>query len=149
MAFCGEHQLQQLEDSIAVLRLALSEPEFFNMRVISTNMEGVSEIEVLQRDLPFRSPFFTKTLAFDHPDIQTVEFRTWPLPHFWIIGTVQGVKSAMLRRYAYFIQREAVSFKEVSADSLISRKGSHLLRHCGRWRNFRLNYLRGTVPYHH
>jgi hypothetical protein len=91
-------------------------------------MEGVSEIEVLQRDLPFSSPFFTKTSVFDHPDIETVEFRTWPLPHFGIIGTAQGVKSAMLRRYAYFIQWEAVSFfKEVSADSLISRKGSHLL----------------------
>jgi hypothetical protein len=128
MAFCGEYYLQQLEDSIGVLRLALSEPEFINMRVISTNIEGISEIEVLQRDLPFTSPLFTKTSVFDHPDIKTVEFRTWPLPHFWIIGTVQGVKSAMLRRYAYFIQWEAVSFfKQVSADSLISRQGSHLL----------------------
>jgi hypothetical protein len=98
------------------------------MRVISTNEEGICEIEILQQDLPFFSPFFTRTKVFDHPDVETVEFRSYPVPHFWIIGTVQGVKSAMLRRYAYFIQREAVSFfKLVSADSLVSRKGSHLL----------------------
>jgi hypothetical protein len=132
MAFFGEYMLDQLEGSIAALRLAASEPDFIPMRVLSQNQEGVCEIEVLQRDLPFTSPFFTKTSVFDHPDIEKVEFRHWPNPHFHIIGTVQGVKSAMLRRYAYFIQREAVSFfKMVSTDSLISRKGSHLLP--GRW----------------
>jgi hypothetical protein len=120
--------IDRLEQSIAALRLAASEPDFVNMRVLSTDREGMCEIEVLQRDVPFASPLFTKTKIFDHPDIDKVEFRYWPLPHYWIIGTVQGVKSAMLRRYAYFIQKEAVDFfKMVSADSLISRKGSHLL----------------------
>jgi hypothetical protein len=145
MAFCGEYVLEQLEGSIAALRLAASEPQFVNMRVISTNIEGVSEIEVLQRDLPFSSPLFTKTKVFDHPDIEKVEFRHWPNPHFHIIGTVQGVKSAMLRRYAYFIQREAVSFfKMVSADSLISRKGSHLLP--GLWECAKLQAKQAQLP---
>jgi hypothetical protein len=37
MAFCGEHMIDQLEQSIAALRLAASEPDFVAMRVISTN----------------------------------------------------------------------------------------------------------------
>jgi hypothetical protein len=128
MAFFGEHLIDRLEGAIAALRLASSEPEFINMRVITTNEEGMCEIEILQQDLPFFSPFFTRTKVFDHPDVEKVEFKSYPVPHFRIIGTVQGVQSAMLRRYAYFIQREAVSFfKAVSADSLVSRKGSHLL----------------------
>jgi hypothetical protein len=150
MAFCGEYMIEQLEQSIAALRLAASEPDFINMRILSTNQEGVCEIEVLQRDLPFTSPFFTKTSVFEHPDIDKVEFRHWPNPHFWIIGTVQGVKSAMLRRYAYFIQREAVSFfKAVSSGSLISRKGSHLLP--GRWECARMQAKlpKKTVTYDH
>jgi hypothetical protein len=128
MAICGELHLQRLEEAINELRLALQQPHLINMRVISTDAHGMSCIEVLQEDLPFGSPFFTKTSVFSHPDVRSVEFRTWPLPHFWIIGTVEGVQSAMRRRFGYFIQLHATRFfKEVSIDSLISRPNAHLL----------------------
>jgi hypothetical protein len=128
MAICGDLHLQRLEEAINELRLALQQPHLINMRVISTDAQGVSCIEVLQEDLPFGSPFFSKTSVFSHPDVRSVEFRTWTLPHFWIIGTVEGVQSAMRRWFAYFIQLHATRFfKEVSADSLISRPNAHLL----------------------
>jgi hypothetical protein len=127
MALSGEFYLDQLEVAINELRLALQQPYLIKMRIISTDAQGVSCIEVLQEDLPFGSPFFTKTSVFDHPDVRSVEFRTWPLPHFWIIGTVEGVQSAMKRHFGYFIQLHAVRFfKQISADSLISRPRAHL-----------------------
>jgi hypothetical protein len=128
MAIYGELYLQQLEDTISEFRLALQQPNLISMRVILTDAQGVSCIEVLQEDLPYGSKFFSKTSVFSHPDVRSVEFRTWPLPHFWIIGTVAGVESAMRRRFAYFIQLHATHFfKAVSAVSLISRPYVHLL----------------------
>jgi hypothetical protein len=71
---------------------------------------------------------FHKTSVFDHPDVRSVEFHHWPVPHYFIVGMVEGVLSAMRRRFTYFIQLHAVRlFKEVSADSLISRPNAHLL----------------------
>jgi hypothetical protein len=79
-------------------------------------------MEVLHSDLPFWSPFFTKTEIFNHPDVKRVQFLRSPVPHYFIIGTVDGVQSAMRRRYTYFILKHAMDlFKQESADSLISR----------------------------
>jgi hypothetical protein len=84
-------------------------------------------MEILQEDLPFGSPFFSMTSVFSHPDVRSVQFLKWPVPHFLIVGTVDGVQSAMRRRYAFFIQHHAVAlFKQESADSLISRAPRHL-----------------------
>jgi hypothetical protein len=128
MAIVAELHLQRLEETIAELRLALQQPRLINMRVLSTDATGVACIEVLQEDLPFESPTFQKTSVFDHPNIRSVEFRTWPVPHYFIVGTVEGVLSAMRSRFAYFVQLHATRFfKEVSADSLISRPNAHLL----------------------
>jgi hypothetical protein len=59
MAISGEFYLDQIEDAINELRLALQQPHLIKMRIISTDTQGVSCIEVLQEDLRFGSPFFT------------------------------------------------------------------------------------------
>jgi hypothetical protein len=107
MAFVAEVHLERLEEAITELHLAMQQPLLINMRVLSTNTAGISCIEVLQEDLPFGSPFFCKTKVFDHPDVRSVDFHHWPVPHYLIVGTVEGVLSAMRRRFAYFIQLHA------------------------------------------
>jgi hypothetical protein len=78
-------------------------------------------MEILHSDLPFWSPMFFRTTIFSHPDVLFVDFRYQPVPHFYIEGTLQGVQSAMIRWYCYFISRHANDmFKQVSADSRTS-----------------------------
>jgi hypothetical protein len=123
MAFASELQLERLEQTIAEFRRALAQPLLVPLRVIATDASGISTMELLQEDLPFTSPFFNKTKVFDHPNVLSVRFLTWPLPHFLITGTVEGVLSAMRRRYAFFILQHANAlFKQESADSLIYRQ---------------------------
>jgi hypothetical protein len=120
MAFTNYQQLQRLEQSIADFRRALAQPLLVPVRTVATDASGISTMEILQEDLPFWSPSFCKTRVFDYPNVLTVEFLTWPTPHFFIVGTIEGVLSAMRRRYTYFIQQHAIAlFKKESADSLI------------------------------
>jgi hypothetical protein len=78
-------------------------------------------MEILQQDVPFSNPFFVKPTIFSHPDVIKVQFRRTPTPHYYVEGTVQGVESAMCRRFTYFISRHTAElFKQVSADSRIS-----------------------------
>jgi hypothetical protein len=123
MAFASQLQLERLEQTIADFRRALAQPLLVPLRVITTDASGISTMELLQEDLPFTSPFFNKTKVFDHPNVLSVRFLTWPLPHFLIVGTVEGVLSAMRRRYTFFILQHANAlFKQESADSLIYRQ---------------------------
>jgi hypothetical protein len=120
MAFSAALHLDRLEETIAEFRRALAQPLLVPIRVISTDQYGVSTMELLQEDLPFGSPFFSKTKVFDHPNVHSVRFLRWPVPHFLIVGTVDGVMSAIRRRYTYFIQYHAIAlFKQESADSLV------------------------------
>jgi hypothetical protein len=100
MAFSSDLQLQRLEQSIADFRRALAQPLLVPIRIVATDASGISTMELLQEDLPFWSPSFCKTKVFDHPNVLSVQFLTWPTPHFFIVGTVEGVLSAMRRRYS-------------------------------------------------
>jgi hypothetical protein len=122
MAFASEMHLQRLEESIAAYSRALAQPLIVPLRIVDTDASGISTMKLLQEDLPFGSPSFYKTKVFDHPNVLSATFLTWPTPHFVIVGTVDGVLSAMRRRYSYFIQQNAIAlFKQESADSLIFR----------------------------
>jgi hypothetical protein len=103
MAFSAELHLDRLEQTIAEFRRALAQPLLVPIWVISTDHSGISTMELLQEDLLFGSPFFSKTKVFDHPNVLSVRFLRWPVPHFLIVETVDGVLSAMRRRYTYFI----------------------------------------------
>jgi hypothetical protein len=122
MAFASEIHLLRLEVSIAAYRRALAQPLIVPLRIVATDVSGISTMELLQKDLPFGSPSFCKTKIFDHPNVLSATFVTRPTPHFILVGTIDGVLSAMRRRYSYFIQQNAIAlFKQESADSLIFR----------------------------
>jgi hypothetical protein len=119
-SFTANQFLQRLERSVSDYRRALAQPLLVPVRIVATDASGISTMEVLQKDLPFGSPSFCKTRVFEHPNVSSVEFLTWPTPHFLITGTIDGVLSAMRRRYTYFIKQHAIAlFKRESADSLI------------------------------
>jgi hypothetical protein len=101
MAFASELQLERLERTIADFRRALQLPLLVPLRIVDTDDTGISTMELLQTDLPFPSPSFAKLKVFQHPNVLSVCFLTRPVPHFVIKGTIEGVMSAMRRRYAF------------------------------------------------
>jgi hypothetical protein len=74
MAFSAELHLDRLEETIAEFRRALAQPLLVPIRVVSTDHSGISTMELLQEDLPFGSPFFSRTKVFDHPNVLSVRF---------------------------------------------------------------------------
>jgi hypothetical protein len=120
MAFASQSYLFRLEESIAAYRRVLAQPLLVPLRIIATDAFGISTMELLLEDLPFGSPSFCQTKIFDHPNVLSATFEKRPTPHYILVGTIDGVLSAMRRRYTYFIQQNAIAlFKKESADSLI------------------------------